>query len=138
MFGWALLLTGHHWNPLSLEGLGRSDNSGRLSISDDISEAEGNELGNEASQILIATYNANLLPPVANPFAGRRGNSDYRAGAVAEHLKQFDIIGFCEVFSADGSKKWLSHFPLAAAQAIRWSVARGEGSCEEPEAACFY
>ncbi len=121
LFGWALLLAGHHWNPSSLEGLGRSDNSGRFLISDDISEAEGNE----ASQILIATYNAHLLPPVASPFAGRRSNSNYRAGAVAEHLYQFDIIGFCEVFSADGSKKLVESF--STNRDVGYQVVRGPG-----------
>ncbi|MEZ6138215.1 MAG: endonuclease/exonuclease/phosphatase family protein [Pirellulaceae bacterium] len=44
------------------------------------------------------TYNAHLLPMIATPVAGHRGQSSYRASAIATQLHDFDLIGLCEVF----------------------------------------
>jgi hypothetical protein len=41
----------------------------------------------------IVTYNAHLLPGAAAGVAGERGATEYRAGAIAERLVEYDLIG---------------------------------------------
>ncbi len=122
MIGWGLLLAGYHWN---ISGLGHGESLSPLLIANGLSDGKGNESDNGESQMLFGTYNAHLFPPVANPFAGNRGNSDYRAGTVAEHLEQFDVIGFCEVFSADGLQKLVESF--STSRGADYQVVRGPG-----------
>ena len=56
----------------------------------------------------ILTYNVHLLPDIAADIAGRRSGSDYRAGAIAQHLDPYDIIGINEAFDRKHTRKLIS------------------------------
>ena len=46
----------------------------------------------------VITYNAHLLPPMANSIVGKRSDNDERCAKIAAQLSQFDISGLVEVF----------------------------------------
>ncbi len=52
----------------------------------------------------VIAYNVHLLPDIAAKVAGKRSEPEYRAKAIAEQLRRFDIIGICEAFDQQHSQ----------------------------------
>jgi endonuclease/exonuclease/phosphatase family metal-dependent hydrolase len=71
----------------------------------------------------IVTYNAHLLPGAAAGVAGERGAAKYRAGAIAEQLVEYDLIGICEAFDRVHSQTLIDAFQ--AGDPDRFQVAKG-------------
>lgn len=72
----------------------------------------------ETRAVNIVTYNVHLLPAIANGIAGERGQSGYRAQAIAERLANFDILGLCEVFDRRSARKLLEGLQSKSGQAF--------------------
>jgi endonuclease/exonuclease/phosphatase family metal-dependent hydrolase len=71
----------------------------------------------------IVTYNVHLLPDIAARIAGERNQSAYRAGAIAERLAHYDIVGICEAFDPNYSRTLLDGLQAQSAQAFH--IAQG-------------
>ncbi|MEM9410800.1 MAG: endonuclease/exonuclease/phosphatase family protein [Planctomycetota bacterium] len=48
--------------------------------------------------VKVVSFNAHLLPSIAESFVGKRKQSDYRAKQIGKLLKDYDVVGFCELF----------------------------------------
>ncbi|MEM7474676.1 MAG: sphingomyelin phosphodiesterase [Planctomycetota bacterium] len=75
------------------------------------------------SQIKVTTYNVHFLPTLAVPFAGRRGQHEYRAAEIGRQLQGSDIIGFCEAFHKKQSDLLVKGLQETESQELH--VARG-------------
>ncbi|MEM8944800.1 MAG: endonuclease/exonuclease/phosphatase family protein [Planctomycetota bacterium] len=53
-------------------------------------------------------YNVHLLPDVALRIAGERGESRYRAERIGRQLAAYGLIGICEAFDGDHSRRLIS------------------------------
>ena len=74
-------------------------------------------------ELSLISYNVHLLPDIALKIAGKRGASEYRAGAIGEKISGYDIIGLNEVFDQDHAERLLHRLQARNEQAFH--VAKG-------------
>ncbi len=58
----------------------------------------------------VVSFNAHLLPKVARPFVGQRGESAYRVTEIAKVLRKSDLIGISEAFDEELSAALIDGF----------------------------
>lgn len=66
-------------------------------------------------RMVVVAYNTHLLPSIATPIAGHRGNSKYRASEIATRLASYDLIGLSELFDSAHRQRALDTFQSEAA-----------------------
>ncbi len=73
-----------------------------------------------SADLRMLFFNTHLLPGIAQTIAGRRGQDDYRTGAIAAQLLRYDTVGLCEVFEAGRREEIIRTVEEASGNAYSW------------------